>query len=103
MLDRDPEFEESLLEKAQKQQDLVVMGYDSEGTTKVLYEPKTNYKIDRIEVMIDKNNHFISKVQMNYLIRNNPKVSSAMVFRHALKKDFSKYRSNIIVQVPSES
>jgi hypothetical protein len=39
--------------KAQKQQDLVVMGYDSEGTTKVLYEPKTNYKIDRIEVMID--------------------------------------------------
>jgi hypothetical protein len=44
MLDRDPEFEESLLDKAQKQQDLVVMGYDSEGTTKVLYEPKTNYK-----------------------------------------------------------
>jgi hypothetical protein len=41
MLDRDPEFEESLLDKAQKQQDLVVMGYDSEGTTKVLYEPKT--------------------------------------------------------------
>jgi hypothetical protein len=33
MLDRDPEFEESLLDKAQKQQDLVVMGYDSEGTT----------------------------------------------------------------------
>jgi hypothetical protein len=64
----------------------------------LLYEPKTNYKIDRIEVMIDKSNHFISKVQMNYLIRNNPKVSSAMVFRHALKKDFSKYRSNIIVQ-----
>jgi hypothetical protein len=32
MLDRDPEFEESLLDKAQKQQDLVVMGYDSEGT-----------------------------------------------------------------------
>ncbi|VVH54836.1 hypothetical protein BSPCLSOX_345, partial [uncultured Gammaproteobacteria bacterium] len=27
MLDRDPEFEESLLDKAQKQQDLVVMGY----------------------------------------------------------------------------
>jgi hypothetical protein len=36
MLDRDPEFEESLLDKAQKQQDLVVMGYDSEGTTKVI-------------------------------------------------------------------
>jgi hypothetical protein len=31
MLDRDPEFEESLLEKAQKQQDLVVMSYDSEN------------------------------------------------------------------------
>jgi hypothetical protein len=43
------------------------MGYDSEGTTKVLYEPKTNYKIDRIEVMIDKSNHFISKVQMRSL------------------------------------
>jgi transketolase C-terminal domain/subunit len=36
MLDCDSEFEESLLEKAQKQQDLVVMSYDSEGTTKVL-------------------------------------------------------------------
>jgi hypothetical protein len=72
--------------------------YDSEGTTKVLYEPKTNYKIDRIEVMIDKSNHFISKAQMRSLIRDNPKVSSDMVFRHALKEDFSKYRSNIIVQ-----
>jgi hypothetical protein len=51
MLDRDPEFEESLLDKAQKQQDLVVMGYDSEGTTKVLYEPKTNYKIDRMDLL----------------------------------------------------
>jgi hypothetical protein len=74
----------SLLEKAQKQQDLVVMSYDSGGTTKVLYEPKANYEIDRIEAMIDQNNHFISKVQMNYLIRDNPKVSSDMVFRHAL-------------------
>ncbi|VVM22286.1 hypothetical protein BSPWISOXPB_2861 [uncultured Gammaproteobacteria bacterium] len=74
------------------------MSYDSEGTTKVLYEPKANYEIDRIEAMIDQNNRFISKVQMNYLIRDNPKVSSDMVFRHALKKDFSKYRSNIIVQ-----
>jgi phosphoketolase len=46
-----------------KQQDLVVVSYDSEGTTKVLYEPKTNYEIDRIEVMIDKSNHFISKAQ----------------------------------------
>jgi transketolase C-terminal domain/subunit len=36
MLDCDSEFEESLLEKAQKQQDLVVMSYDSEGTTKVV-------------------------------------------------------------------
>ncbi|VVM27855.1 hypothetical protein BSPWISOXPB_3148 [uncultured Gammaproteobacteria bacterium] len=63
MLDCDPEFEESLLEKAQKQQDLVVMSYDSEGTTKVLYEPKANYEIDRIEAMIDQNNRFISKVQ----------------------------------------
>jgi hypothetical protein len=57
------------------------------------------YKIDRIEVMIDKSNHFISKVQMRSLIRDNPKVSSDMVFRHALKKDFSKYRR----VVPSES
>jgi hypothetical protein len=38
MLERDPEFEKSLLNKAQKQQDLVVMNYDAEGTTKVLYE-----------------------------------------------------------------
>jgi hypothetical protein len=37
----------------------IFMSYDSEGTTKVLYEPKTNYEIDRIEVMIDKSNHFI--------------------------------------------
>jgi hypothetical protein len=51
MLENDPEFEKSLLNKAQKQQDLVVMSYDSDNTTKVLYEPKTNYKIDRIEVM----------------------------------------------------
>jgi uncharacterized protein (AIM24 family) len=64
MLERDPEFEKSLLNKAQKQQDLVVMNYDAEGTTKVLYEPKTNYKIDRIEVMVDKSNHFISETQM---------------------------------------
>ncbi|SSC11123.1 hypothetical protein BPUTEOSOX_950, partial [thiotrophic endosymbiont of Bathymodiolus puteoserpentis (Logatchev)] len=98
MLERDPEFEKSLLDKAQKQQDLVVMNYDAEGTTKVLYEPKTNYKIDRIEVMVDKSNHFISETQMKSLIRDNPKVSSDMVFRHALKKDFSNYRSNIIVQ-----
>jgi hypothetical protein len=47
---------------------LVVMSYDSEGTTKVLYEPKANYEIDIIEAMIDKNNHFISKVQMNYIM-----------------------------------
>jgi hypothetical protein len=60
MLERDPAFEKSLLNKAKKQQDLVVMSYDSEGTTKVLYEPKTNYEIDRIEVMVDKSNHFIS-------------------------------------------
>jgi hypothetical protein len=48
----DPKFEQSLLDKAQKQQDLVVMSYDSKGTTKVLYEPKTSYKIDRIEVIV---------------------------------------------------
>jgi predicted TIM-barrel fold metal-dependent hydrolase len=29
MLDRDTEFEERLLDKAQKQQDLVVMSYDN--------------------------------------------------------------------------
>ncbi|VVH62213.1 hypothetical protein BSPWISOX_1455, partial [uncultured Gammaproteobacteria bacterium] len=98
MLERDPAFEKSLLNKAKKQQDLVVMSYDSEGTTKVLYEPKTNYEIDRIEVMVDKSNHFISKAQVRSLIRGNLKVSSDMVFRHALKEDFSNYRSNIIVQ-----
>jgi hypothetical protein len=61
----------------------------SEGTTKVLYEPKTNYEIDRIEVMVDKSNHFISKAQVRSLIRGNLKVSSDMVFRHALKEDGS--------------
>jgi hypothetical protein len=35
---------------------------------------------------------------MNDLTRGNPKVSRNMMFRHALKKDFSNYRSNIIVQ-----
>jgi hypothetical protein len=30
MLERDPEFEKSLLNKAQKQQDLVVMNYEFE-------------------------------------------------------------------------
>jgi hypothetical protein len=29
---------------------------------------KTNYKIDRIEVMVDKSNHFISETQMKSLI-----------------------------------
>jgi hypothetical protein len=33
MLENDPEFEKSLLNKAQKQQDLVVMSYDSDNTT----------------------------------------------------------------------
>jgi hypothetical protein len=51
-----------------KQQDLVVMVYNSEGTAKVLYEPKTNYKRDRIYIMIDKSNHFISKAQMRSYI-----------------------------------
>jgi hypothetical protein len=44
------------------------MNYDAEGTTKVLYEPKTNYKIDRIEVMVDKSNHFISETQIVHLL-----------------------------------
>jgi hypothetical protein len=48
--------------------------------------------------MVDKSNHFISKAQVRSLIRGNLKVSSDMVFRHALKEDFSNYRSNIIVQ-----
>jgi hypothetical protein len=39
MLESDSAFEKSLLNKAKKQQDLVVMSYDSDGTTKVLYEP----------------------------------------------------------------
>jgi hypothetical protein len=109
LLERDPEFEKSLLNKAQKQQDLVVMNYDAEGTTAISIKTNnnttlrvfiseglggfdgdfTNYKIDRIEVMVDKSNHFISETQMKSLIRDNPKVSSNMVFRHALKEDFS--------------
>jgi hypothetical protein len=36
------------------------MSYDSKGTTKALYEPKTSYKIDRIEVIVDENNRFIN-------------------------------------------
>jgi hypothetical protein len=86
---------ESLLDKAQKQQDLVVMSYDSKGTTKALYEPKTSYKIDRIEVIVDENNRFINEYKMEDFVRRNPKVSSDMVsiinlldsigqFRHAI-------------------
>jgi hypothetical protein len=44
----------------------------------------TNYKIDRIEVMIDKSNHFISKAQMRSLIRDNPLLNSIGQFRHAI-------------------
>ncbi|CAB5496063.1 C80 family cysteine peptidase, partial [Bathymodiolus thermophilus thioautotrophic gill symbiont] len=98
MLERDPEFEKNLLDKARKQQDLVVIGYNLDNTTKVLYEPRTDYEIDRVEVIVDKNNRFVSKDQMNDLIKENPQVSTDMVFRHALKKDFSNYRTNIIVQ-----
>jgi hypothetical protein len=47
------------------------MSYDSDGTTKVLYEPKTDYEIDRIEVMVDKSNHFIDKAQMYGLTKYN--------------------------------
>jgi hypothetical protein len=36
MLERDPEFEKSLLEKAKKQQDLVVMGFDGGFAVAVL-------------------------------------------------------------------
>jgi hypothetical protein len=53
LLERDPEFEKSLLEKAKKQQDLVVMSYGSNKKTQVLYEPKADYEINRIEVMVD--------------------------------------------------
>jgi uncharacterized protein YneF (UPF0154 family) len=98
VLKQDPEFEKDLLNKAKKQKDLVIMSCSSDSTIKVLYEPKTDYKIDRIEVILDENNRFISKNQMNDLIKENPKVSSDMVFRHTLKKDFSNYRTNIIVQ-----
>jgi hypothetical protein len=35
---------------------------------------------------------------MDNLIKENPKVYSDMVFRHTIKKDFSNYRTNIIVQ-----
>jgi hypothetical protein len=51
MLEDDPKFEQSLLEKARKQQDLVIMSYDlTNKTSEVLYKPKTSYKIDRIEI-----------------------------------------------------
>jgi hypothetical protein len=54
MLGDDPKFEQSLLEKARKQQDLIIMSYDlAKDTTQVLYEPNTSYKIDRIEVMVN--------------------------------------------------
>jgi ATP-dependent RNA circularization protein (DNA/RNA ligase family) len=42
--------------------------------------------------MVDENNRFLNKYQMNDLTRGNPKVSRNMMFRHALKKDFSNYR-----------
>jgi hypothetical protein len=48
--------------------------------------------------MVDKNNHFMSEEQMSDLIKDTPQVSDDMIFRHTLKKDFSNYRSNIIVQ-----
>jgi hypothetical protein len=76
VLKQDPEFEKDLLNKAKKQKDLVIMSCSSDSTIKVLYEPKTDYKIDRIEVILDENNRFISKNQMNDLIKENPKVSS---------------------------
>ncbi|WP_139682241.1 C80 family cysteine peptidase, partial [thiotrophic endosymbiont of Bathymodiolus puteoserpentis (Logatchev)] len=99
MLGDDPKFEQSLLEKARKQQDLIIMSYDlAKDTTQVLYEPNTSYKIDRIEVMVNENSRFINEYQMKGFVKRDPKVSSDMVFRHALKKDFSNYRSNIIVQ-----
>jgi accessory colonization factor AcfC len=98
VIKQEPEYKKDLLNKAKKQKDLVIMSCSSDSTIKVLYEPKTDYKIDRIEVILDENNRFISKNQMNDLIKENPKVSSDMVFRHTLKKDFSNYRTNIIVQ-----
>jgi Icc-related predicted phosphoesterase len=62
MLEDDPKFEQSLLEKARKQQDLVIMSYDlTNKTSEVLYKPKTSYKIDRIEVVVDENNRFINE------------------------------------------
>jgi hypothetical protein len=84
MLEEDSEFKKSLLDKAKKQQDLVVMSYNSDDTIKVLYEPITDYQIDRIEVIVDPNADFIEKGRMDNLIKENPKVSSDMVFRHTL-------------------
>jgi hypothetical protein len=91
MLEEDSEFKKNLLDKAKKQQDLVVMSYNSDDTIKVLYEPITDYQIDRIEVIVDPNADFIEKGRMDNLIKENPKVSSDMVYRHTLKKDFSIY------------
>jgi hypothetical protein len=45
MLEEDSEFKKSLLDKAKKQQDLVVMSYNSDDTIKVLYEPITDYQV----------------------------------------------------------
>jgi hypothetical protein len=56
------------------------MSYDSDGTTKVLYEPKTDYEIDRIEVMVDKSNHFIDKAQVFSNVALHATKSSILFF-----------------------
>jgi hypothetical protein len=45
-------------------------------TSEVLYKPKTSYKIDRIEVVVDENNRFINEYKMENFVRDNPEVSS---------------------------
>ncbi|MBA5249988.1 MAG: hypothetical protein FE834_10775, partial [Gammaproteobacteria bacterium] len=97
MLEKDPEFEKKLLDKAKKQQDLVVVSYDSDKASKILFEPKTSYSIDRIEVMVDENNRFIKLSDM-LALKSGMNVSRNMVFRHTLKENFSNYQTHIIVQ-----
>ncbi|MBA5249084.1 MAG: hypothetical protein FE834_06065, partial [Gammaproteobacteria bacterium] len=97
ILEKDPEFEKKLIDKAKKQQDLVIVSYDSDNVSKILYEPKTSYEIDRIEVMIGESNRFIRKDEM-FTLEKGIKVSSNMVFRQTLKKEFSNYQTHIIVQ-----
>ncbi|MBA5249218.1 MAG: hypothetical protein FE834_06775, partial [Gammaproteobacteria bacterium] len=98
MLQENPNLKEELLNKAKKQQDLSIISYDSNDKITILHQPEGDHEIGKIEVMVDKNNRFIKKDKMLTLLGHDINVSSNMVFRHTLKKDFSNYRTHIIVQ-----